>query len=149
MADLAVRERILAALFARLQARLQPAGDGQAAVSCRRNPGAPQDQRAAVDQYDGGHDVTYASDTGHSLFGLQVDLMLFSPDGPELNELYARVRDAIDLDSTLGELADDTRELRLAEPVPGNVPGHADIVAAPLTILIEFRTRDGNVRALN
>lgn len=146
---LAVREQILAAVFARLGDRLQPAGDGGGAVPLRRNPGESQTEQLAVDMYDGGHDTTYGSDTGHSLFALAVEFELFADDGPALNQLYARVRDAIDRDVTFGALADDARERGLSAPVPGTVQGHPDIIGAVLTIDIDFRTRDQAVRELN
>jgi hypothetical protein len=144
-----VRERVLAALYARLGERLAPTGDGGDTVPLRRNPGPPQTELLAVDQYDGGHDTTYASDTAHARFDLAVELELFAPDGPSLNELYGRVRDAIDLDVTLGEVADDTTERGLSAPVPGTVQGHPDILGAVLTMNVQFRTRDQAVREPN
>ncbi|TXL72555.1 hypothetical protein FHP25_24990 [Vineibacter terrae] len=144
---LAVREQILAALLARLGARLAPAGDGQAAVPLRRNPGDSQTERTAVDQYDGGHEAAYASDTAQSLYSLAVELELFAPDGTQLNEIYARVRDAIDDDVTFGGLAQDARERGLGALVPGTVPGHPDVIGAVLTVDIEFFTLDRSVRS--
>lgn len=146
---LAVRERILAALFARLGERLALRGDGGADVPLRRNPGTGQAATTAVDQYDGAHDVEVASDTGHTLFVMTVDLELFAPDGPALNELYARVRDAIDRDITFDSLAEKATERSFSAPAAGTVKGHPDVVGAFVVVDIEYRTRDDDVRYLN
>ncbi|HJQ60818.1 MAG TPA: hypothetical protein VJ890_28195 [Vineibacter sp.] len=144
---LAVREQILAALFARLGDRLGLRGDGQDDVPLRRNPSAAQEQLTAVDLYDGGHDIEVGSTTRDSAYILGAELELFAPDGPAFNELYARVRAAIDLDRTFGGLANNAKERSLTQPSPGTTAGHPDVLGAVLTLDVEFWTRDDDVRA--
>lgn len=145
MAD-SIRERILAALASRLTSRLAPAGDGSAEVPVRRNPGAPQDDLTAVDQYDGGHERE-SHDTGQDRFRLDVELELYAPTGTALNALYARVRAAVDIDRTFGDLAEDAVERGLSAPVPNTQVGHPDVLGAVLTLEITFTARDGDVTA--
>lgn len=143
---LTIRERVIAALYARLAEQLVARSDGTPAVALRRNPGDPQTQPLAVDLFDGGHEPTVGSDTAHTLYELRVELEVFAAAGTDLNELYGRVMDAVAIDRTFGGLATDAFEGGLSAPVPGTVEGHPDVVGAELTILIQFWTLDADVR---
>lgn len=143
---LTIRERIIAAFYARLGDRLVPGGDGGDTVALRRNPGDPQTAALAVDLFDGGHEPIVGSDTAHTFYEMRVELEIFAIAGAELNELYGRVMDALAIDRTFGGLANDAFEGGLSGPVPDTVEGHPDIVGAELAIIIKFWTLDADVR---
>lgn len=142
----AIREQVLAALKARLETLL-PAVSGLAVYRNRRSPmAAPAlDVRDGSQQTDSGNVQMKRNLMSVTVAGY-VEANSDDEIGPALNDLYGRVIDVLEADTSLGGVAFDLREQGLDVDLETNADGAPLEKPAAwfyLSIDIEFTTSQG------
>lgn len=137
---LTVRENILAAAYATLQA--------VSGVSAFRNLTslAPESEFPAVVLFDGGESPGDVSPGGTNFLTLQLELELWvtandeNALGPALNDLLAKVSAAMFADVTHGQNAFDTFYAGMATPRLDRTEGAAPMMGALVNFTIQYQT---------